>query len=148
MSKYKVIYSGDLEDNDILLACAGIRRDPVWGDEGNILVDPDGNYVGSDGGEPEDQTLCRNWRWVVEVLNKNLDEYNRLKNEAQLLRNVVESVAELLGILDNALKQEWEARLWAQKMAAYNLQTKIVDALREYTGLGDTLPDNDSSEII
>lgn len=27
-------------------------------------------FVGSDGGEPEDQTLGRNWRWVVDELNK------------------------------------------------------------------------------
>lgn len=25
--------------------------------------------VGSDGGEPEDQLLCRDWSWVVDALN-------------------------------------------------------------------------------
>ncbi len=27
-------------------------------------------YVGCDGGEPEDQTLSRDWAWVVGALNK------------------------------------------------------------------------------
>lgn len=27
-------------------------------------------YVGCDGGEPEDQTLGRDWAWVVGALNK------------------------------------------------------------------------------
>ncbi len=33
---------------------------------------PDGTkmFIGDDGGEPEDQLLCRDWKWVVPALNK------------------------------------------------------------------------------
>ena len=58
--------------------------DEAWGDELDYLeyfgyasyvvkVTDQGDfvgYVGSDGGEPEDQTLRRNWSWVVEALNE------------------------------------------------------------------------------
>jgi hypothetical protein len=30
--------------------------------------------LGMDGGEPEDQTLYRNWSWVVEALNKAYED--------------------------------------------------------------------------
>jgi len=42
------------------------------GDEyGWVVVDNEKNeIVGCDGGEPEDQTLARDWDWVVPLLNK------------------------------------------------------------------------------
>src|SRR3990167_3321539 len=46
-------------------------------------VDPP-MLVGSDGGEPEDQTLDRDWDWVVEELNKVNDGW---KNAMDDLRN-------------------------------------------------------------
>jgi chromosome segregation ATPase len=35
---------------------------------------PDPVEIGADGGEPEDQTLTRDWKWVPEALNKVADE--------------------------------------------------------------------------
>lgn len=73
---------------------AGIADPPYsdWDEE--IEYDNDGSYrlfvvdtvaktvVGSDGGEPEDQTLVRDWAWVVGALNEAYqcgrdDEYAR-----------------------------------------------------------------------
>lgn len=31
-------------------------------------------FVATEGGEPEDQILCRDWAWVVPELNKALNE--------------------------------------------------------------------------
>ena len=45
----------------------------------NVLIDTNTNkIVGFDGGEPEDQTLNRDWSWVVDLLNQ-IDQEN--KNE-------------------------------------------------------------------
>lgn len=33
-----------------------------------------GEVIGCDGGEPEDQVLVRDWRWVVDALNAVADE--------------------------------------------------------------------------
>lgn len=35
--------------------------------------------IGSDGGEPEDQTLVRDWRWVPKILNKLANEIEQLR---------------------------------------------------------------------
>lgn len=54
---------------------AAVGADEVeWLDEyDNLLFErtEEGlRYVNSDGGEPEDQTLSRNWSWVAGELNK------------------------------------------------------------------------------
>jgi hypothetical protein len=42
-----------------------------YGSEYVELVDTKtGEVVGSDGGEPEDNTFYRDWSWVPELLNK------------------------------------------------------------------------------
>mgnify|MGYP001607828731 FL=1 len=38
----------------------------IWYIEDNKVVE----FIGSDGGEPEDQLLVRNWKWVVNALNE------------------------------------------------------------------------------
>lgn len=35
---------------------------------------PESAFVGDDGGEPEDQTLYRNWAWVSDALNTAYQE--------------------------------------------------------------------------
>ena len=35
--------------------------------------------IASDGGEPEDQTLYRDWAWVPKLLNKLAEEIERLQ---------------------------------------------------------------------
>lgn len=37
-------------------------------------------YIGSDGGEPEDQLLCRDYSWVVDALN---DAYRKGREDAE-----------------------------------------------------------------
>lgn len=44
-------------------------------DECYVVIDRStGTIIGSDGGEPEDQVLVRDWRWVVDALNAVVDE--------------------------------------------------------------------------
>lgn len=44
---------------------------PEWADYCNALVDTKtGEVLGTDGGEPEDQTLTRDWAWVAAALNR------------------------------------------------------------------------------
>lgn len=45
------------------------------------LIDTKDNNrkLGTDGGEPEDQTLVRDWSWVANELNALDDEIERLK---------------------------------------------------------------------
>lgn len=46
-----------------------------WADERSLLVDTkDGRILGTDGGEPEDNTLGRDWSWVAVELNKLAEE--------------------------------------------------------------------------
>ena len=54
--------------------------------------------VGHDGGEPEDQLLCRDWRWVVPALN---EAYER--GRAAIL-------SELKAVIDEAGLRELEAK--------------------------------------
>lgn len=60
---------------------AGITE-PLYGDDWDSVIADGWNFsryvvdtftktvIGSDGGEPEDQTLSRDWCWVVEALNR------------------------------------------------------------------------------
>jgi hypothetical protein len=51
-----------------------IEREECFYDAVEFLVEnlPDGSrlVLGSDGGEPEDNLLCRDWKWVVKSINK------------------------------------------------------------------------------
>ncbi len=47
------------------LKCDGMYATGIWRFEGETPVE----FVGCDGGEPEDQTLGRDWAWVVKALN-------------------------------------------------------------------------------
>lgn len=46
-----------------------------------VKVSADGTrtIVGTDGGEPEDQTLTRDWSWVIDELNNAVKEANELR---------------------------------------------------------------------
>lgn len=51
------------------------RAGTGWDEPSNYVVDTvDKVAIGCDGGEPEDQTLRRDWAWVVGALN---DAYER-----------------------------------------------------------------------
>jgi hypothetical protein len=59
---------GGYPDDHGMLEHANRWRDSFW-----CLYETDGEkpirFVGNDGGEPEDQRLFRNWKWVVDELN-------------------------------------------------------------------------------
>jgi len=54
-----------------------------FGDFYSCLYETDGKkpirLVGEDGGEPEDQTFGRDWRWVVREMNQLAKEIDELK---------------------------------------------------------------------
>lgn len=65
---------------------AGIREE-YEGSRCSILLDTaSGAVVGIDGGEPEDQTLGRDWSWVPDALNAVADECDRLRARVAELR--------------------------------------------------------------
>jgi len=50
-----------------------LPREETWGRYRSVLFDTSTTpptEVGSDGGEPEDQLLCRDWSWVPELCNR------------------------------------------------------------------------------
>lgn len=53
-------------------------------DDGTVTL------VGEDGGEPEDQTLNRDWKWVIEALNAEAERNTRPEPD------VVEQIARYL----------------------------------------------------
>lgn len=62
--RYRVIFDNDLQFVGIINDSGGFRYHVVEfppGDQPHI--------IGSDGGEPEDQLLVRDWDWVVVALN-------------------------------------------------------------------------------
>lgn len=46
------------------------------GEDWTVIDRSTGKVIGSDGGQPEDQLLVRNWSWVVDALNALSDETN------------------------------------------------------------------------
>ena len=74
-TKYTVISNDELPEKfrDDLYREDEYRGFLVRMENGEIV-----EIVGEDGGCPEDQLLCRNWRWVAPALNA---AYERGKNE-------------------------------------------------------------------
>lgn len=71
--RYRVIPASDLtEDQKIEAFIPAYTEDYCW-----VVVDTsDGRVVGHDSAEPEDKLLVRDFRWVVDELNR-LDEEKR-----------------------------------------------------------------------
>ena len=72
MRQYKLICSEDATDDLV-----GVDEWKPYEDEGDIryavyecVDDIPIRFLGCDGGEPEDQTLWRDWKWVVDELNR------------------------------------------------------------------------------
>lgn len=59
------------------------------------LIDTEtGRVVGSDGGEPEDQLLVRDWSWVVEELNALASALTVVRSERDQLRTQCDGCAD------------------------------------------------------
>lgn len=97
--------------------------DNGWSSPRFVLIDTKtGEEVGSDGGQPEDQLLVRDWAWVPELLNKmnKMDAENialqarvaELEAEMERERAAGGIVAQLFH--KNVAKQElgWRKMLW------------------------------------
>lgn len=48
--------------------------------------------VGTDGGEPEDQLLVRDWRWVEKELNKERDKVNYYREQLMLCKQEIDAI--------------------------------------------------------
>ena len=58
------------------------------------LVDAaDGRELGTDGGEPEDQSFWRDWAWVPDEMNKLGNEIVTLRDERDRLRSALERIS-------------------------------------------------------
>ncbi len=88
-----------------------------------IALDEDGKRVcvlGEDGGEPEDQTLVRDWDWVPKVINALLESRAawraQLIDEMRVSRFLAQNLAHEYGPPENE-----ETMLdWALKETAYD----------------------------
>lgn len=73
-----------LETADVALLMDGFEGDDCqwhileFDDDDNLI-----RVVGSDGGEPEDQSLVRDWQWVAKELNRVADEARALLARAR-----------------------------------------------------------------
>jgi hypothetical protein len=79
---------------------------------------PDGTWreLGSDMGEPEDNTFSRDWIWVVEELNKLADEVAQL----QACLRITEESLRLKEELVDSYRGQWD-RYRAIEMALWRL---------------------------
>jgi hypothetical protein len=91
-----------------------MKRFIVWYDETserNVLVDTFENVdVGRDGGEPEDQTLSRDWDWVVSALNKVAEEAEKYKKDLELERSRLKDARKTIKDLSILLRQQAEEK--------------------------------------
>lgn len=83
-----------------------------WG----VIDTANGRLVGIDGGEPEDQLLCRDWKWVPEELNKlaarvaaSDERIRELEAEAEKIRDTAVSI-ELVKVASVDLVQDADGR--------------------------------------
>lgn len=93
------------------------------------LVDfggPSPRLVGRDGGEPEDQTLVRNWSWVADEMNK-LDRAARASEREECARVVEAWLA----------KPETRARFVAEGPRGIGVLVSSVIRARGTTGGGN-----------
>jgi len=60
---------GDYAIRDITDEEREAERLPVWDDYSIVVHIPTGERLGADGGEPEDQTLLRDWSWIPHALD-------------------------------------------------------------------------------
>ena len=91
MTKYEVIALKDAQARGLEGSSAGCNPDNTFALVYRVSSDGTHEFIGADGGEPEDQLLGRDWDWVVSALN---DTYALGRREA------LESVRAELGQLD------------------------------------------------
>jgi hypothetical protein len=48
--------------------------------------------VATDGGEPEDQSLVRDWSWVKDEMNKLAEESNKLRSELEQAHVLIDTI--------------------------------------------------------
>ena len=71
------------------------------------LVDAaDGRELGTDGGEPEDQSFWRDWAWVPDEMNKLGNEIVTIRDERDRLRRLIEPLLKMTPERPNAIT--WE----------------------------------------
>lgn len=64
-----------MDFNEVVKLELEVEGSRYWEEHTMFVVDICGpRIIGSDGGEPEDQRLYRDWAWVVPALNKAYQE--------------------------------------------------------------------------
>lgn len=72
----------------------------------DIVDTRDGRIVGGDGGEPEDQTLLRDWKWVPVELNALAAKLSSLERQRDALVAAAEAA---MNILSARTDSDWRA---------------------------------------
>lgn len=110
-----------------------------WG----VIDTANGRLVGIDGGEPEDQLLCRDWKWVPEELNRLAatlaardERIRELEAEAE---RVTSDRNRLLAVAIESLRQtkEADARIATMERELAEARTDCHD--RNHVGLREVL---------
>lgn len=112
MKRYEIMSKEDAK-------AAGLW-DGYIGDYGEVVIEnlPDGTkrVIGEDGGEPEDQRLSRDWRWVVPSLNKafqagmdGVAEEGSIMTQSEMKTRIDKSVELILrvGGCDGSHHKQW-----------------------------------------
>jgi hypothetical protein len=159
--KYEHIYRKQAE-------AEGLASDFGWNTSGLIVLRKDdgtSEIIGWDGGEPEDQLLSRDWRWVVGALNKALelgassDEGPELQvisavNTYPLAADLEKQVKLFTEWAHRCVNQaHWEGRDYVEavcrmspKPAASPSGQCIQSALRHNPGQSDSAPDEQADD--
>lgn len=98
-----------------------------------FLVDDDKfEYVNRDGGEPEDQTLSRDWSWVVPELNKALRD-RRSGVDVDALRTATRKTIEFSRFIDEEnAHRDPEANTWGR---ISKIAEEFGEAIQAYIGV-------------
>lgn len=84
MDRFVVVHSSEAIKNGYPDDQGTLHHLNRWHEAAFCLYETDGEkpirFVASDGGEPEDQLLVRDWSWVADELNKLAKEVEDARN--------------------------------------------------------------------
>ena len=111
-------------DNDAAAERTGTERRWLREFGWSIVDTADNTIVASDGGEPEDQLLVRDWSWVVKSLNADEARIAALRAENAALKEL------LRGALSGGVRCERNGHLWGTDTFAAGVECPCATCAR------------------